>query len=215
VLGIEFWLMVVRRDAREGLVTRILVWISMIVVLADVVAYVLIIRTQGDSPPDAALTVPFVTGYMLLMAALLWLSLVDRPPLVSVRPALRAFAAAGLLVLGVLAAFSIGVAIFAPGVLAAIAAIRALAGPRLGRSVLSEIVAAALAVTILIAGFEVTQRVIVCPPTGTMGGGGSGFLTSPYHYTCVNGTLTWYSGDCNGVSQGFDADGNPTSTNGC
>jgi hypothetical protein len=48
-----------------------------------------------------------------------------------------------------------------------------------------------------------------------MGGGSSGFLTGAYHYQCVNGTLKWYSGDCNGVSGGIDADGNPMSSNGC
>jgi len=64
--------------------------------------------------------------------------------------------------------------------------------------------------------YHLTPRIIVCPPTGSMGGGGSGFLTSAYHYTCVNGTLTMYSGDCNGVSGGFDANGNPIpGSNGC
>ena len=44
-----------------------------------------------------------------------------------------------------------------------------------------------------------------------MGGSSSGFLTAPYHYRCDNGTLTWYAGDCNGVTGGVDANGNPIS----
>jgi hypothetical protein len=68
--------------------------------------------------------------------------------------------------------------------------------------VLSEIAAVVIALTVLVGGFDVTQRLIVCPSTGTMGGGGSGFLTGTYSYECVNGTLTWHSGGCNGVTNG-------------
>jgi hypothetical protein len=83
-------------------------------------------------------------------------------------------------------------------------------------TILSTAAGALIALTVLIGGFALTPRIIVCPPTGSMGGGGSGFLTSAYHYTCVNGTLTMYSGDCNGVSGGFDANGNPMpGSNGC
>jgi hypothetical protein len=173
----------------------------------------LIIRSQGQPQPDA-FTVPFVAGYMALMALALWMSLLDHALLVRLRPALRATAAAGLLLLGIFAAFSIGLPILAAGVLAAVAAIRALAGPRLRNALLSEIAAAVIAVTVLVGGFGLTQRLILCPPSGTIGGSGSGFLTGAYHYQCVNGTLTWYSGDCNGVTGGSDANGNPI-TGGC
>ena len=207
--------MVIPGAARVGRATATLVWASVVLVLADVIAYILLIRAQGGVPPDTLYTVPFVAGYLLIMAVLLWLSILDQSRLVTMRPALRAGAAAGLLVLGVVGAFSIGLPIFVAGILATIAAVRALAGPHLGRSVLAEIAAAMIAVTVLVGGFEVTQRLIVCPSPGTMGGGGSGFLTGPYHYECVNGTLTTHSGDCNGVTQGVDANGNPLSSNGC
>jgi len=206
--------MVVSRDTRVGRPTALVVWAAMILVLADLVVYGLLIRGQGEPQPDP-FTVPFVAGYLTLMALALWLSLLDRPALVTLRPALRATAAAGLLPLGVIAAMSIGLPIFAAGVLAAIAAVRALAGPRLRNAVLSEIAAAVIAVTVLVGGFELTQRLILCPPSGTIGGGGSGFVTGAYHYQCVNGTLTWHSGDCNGVTGGTDATGNPLSANGC
>jgi hypothetical protein len=186
----------------------------MILVLADLVAYALLISGQGEPQPDA-FTVPFVAGYLALMAVALWLSLIDRPTLVTLSPALRATAAAGLLLLGIFAAMSIGLPIFAAGVLAAVAAIRALAGPRLRNAVLAEVAAAVIAVAVLVGGFELTQRLIVCPPSGTIGGSGSGFVTGGYHYQCVNGTLTWYSGDCNGVTGGTDANGNPISANSC
>jgi hypothetical protein len=207
--------MVIHRDAHVGRVTAALVWISIALVLAVVVLYLLIIRGQGGVPPDGAATVPFVAGYLLIMAVLQWVSLLDHPTLVPLRPAMRGAAAAGLLVMGVVAAFSIGVPIFLAGILAAIAAIRALAGTKPRNGVLSEIAAAAIAVAVLVGGFAVTQRIIVCPPTGTIGGSSSGFLTVAYHYQCVNGTLTFYSGDCNGVTGGIESSGNPTSSNGC
>jgi len=206
--------MVVSRDTRVGRPTALVVWAAMILVLADLVVYGLLIRGQGEPQPDA-FTVPFVAGYLALMAVALWLSLLDRPTLVTLRPALRATAAAGLLVLGILAAMSIGLPIFAAGVLAAVAAIRALAGPRLRNAVLAELAAAVIAVTVLVGGFELTQRLILCQSSGTIGGSGSGFVTGGYHYQCDNGTLTWYSGDCNGVTGGTDANGNPISANGC
>jgi hypothetical protein len=206
--------MVVSRDTRVGRPIALVVWAAIVLVLADLVVYGLLIRGQ-DKPQPEAFTVPFVAAYLCLMALALWLSLLDRPLLASLRPALRATAAAGLLPMGIIAAMSIGLPIFAAGVLAAIAAARALAGPRLRTAVLSEVAAAVIAVTVLVGGFELTQRLIMCPPSGTIGGSGSGFLTGGYHYQCVNGTLTWYSGDCNGVTGGTDANGNPTSANAC
>jgi hypothetical protein len=194
--------------------TALVVWAAIILVIADLIVYVLLIRSQGEPQPDA-FTVPFVAGYLALMAVALWLSLLDSPMLASLRPALRGTPAAGLLLLGIFAGFSIGLPIFAAGVLAAIAAIRALAGPRLRNAVLSEIAAAVIAVTVLLGGFELTQRLILCPSTGTISGSGSGFITGGYHYQCVDGTLTWYSGDCNGVTGGADANGNPMSSSGC
>jgi hypothetical protein len=111
------------------------------------VAYLLLIRAQGEPQPDA-FTVPFVAGYLALMAVLMWLSLLDQPRLTPLRPVLRGAGAAGLLVLGVIAAFSIGLPIFAAGVLATIAAVRALAGPQRRNASLSEVAAAVIAVIV-------------------------------------------------------------------
>jgi small-conductance mechanosensitive channel len=205
----------VDRHMRVGRPIRTVVWASIVLVVGVVIAYLLLIRAQGQTPPDAV-TVPFVATYLTLMAVLLWLSLLDRPLLASVRPALRAAASAGLLLLGIFAAASIGLPIFAAGILAAIAAFRTLFGPHRRNAILSEIAAALIAVIVLVGGFEVTQRLIFCPPTGTSTGSGSGFVTGGYHYECVDGTLTMHSGDCNGFSQGgVDPNGNVTATGGC
>jgi hypothetical protein len=186
--------MVVNQVARVGRSTAALVWAAIVIVLADAIAYLLLVRGQGGEPPDLAATVRFIAGYMVLMALLLWLSVLNQPLLVKLQPALRAYAAAGLLVLGVVGLWSVGLPLLVAGVLATIAAIRALEGPDRSRRVLSEIAAAVIAVTVLVGGYEVTQRVIVCPPSGNMSGTGSGLITGAYSYECSNGTLTMHSG---------------------
>jgi hypothetical protein len=207
--------MVTRRDAQEGRAIKILVGVSIALVLADVAAYLFLIRAQGGAAPSDVFTVAFVAAYMLLMAIVLTLSLLDRPRLVAMRPVLRTAAAAGLLVLGVFALFSIGLLIALGGVLATIGAIRSMAVPRLARRPgLLEIAAAVIAVTVLMGGFVVTQRLILCPPQGTMSGSTSGFITGGYSYQCNDGRLTMQSGDCNSGSGTIDSNGNAT-TSGC
>ena len=201
--------MVIRRDAQEGRAIKILVGVSIALVLADVAAYLFLIRAQGGAGPSDVLTVVFVAAYMLLLAIVLTLSLLDRPRLVAMRPVLRTAAAAGLLVLGVFALFSIGLLIALAGVLATIGAIRSMAVPRLARRPgLLEIAAAVIAVTVLMGGFVVTQRLILCPPQGTMSGSTSGFITGGYSYQCNDGRLTMQSGDCNSGSGTTDSNGN-------
>jgi hypothetical protein len=206
--------MVVRSVARVDRPTAVVVWISIAVVVADLLVYVVLIKSQGGTAPDA-FTVPFVAGYLALMAVVLRLSLANSQGLATLRPALRAAAAAGLLLLGIFAALSIGIPIFLAGILAFVAAIRALIGRNVRSAIISEIAAGVIAVLVLVGGFELTQRIILCPPSGNVGGSSSGFVTGAFHYQCVNGTLTMYSGDCNGVTGGVDAGGNPIASNGC
>ena len=207
--------MVIPGARQLGRGTAALIWGSIVLVLGDLIVYQLLIRGQGDSPPDSVAVVPFVSGYMVLVVGLLWLAVLDLPRLAKQRPAMLAAAAAGLVVLGVFAAFSIGLPLLVAGILAAIAAIRTLVISASKNAALSVVAGAVIAVLVLVGGFEVTQRIIVCPPTGTMGGGGSGFLTGAYHYECVDGTLTWHSGECNSGGQGLDANGNAFATSSC
>jgi hypothetical protein len=207
-------MMVLPGSRQVGRPTATLIWGSIVLVLAAVIAYRVIIGFQSG-PPDSPAIAPFVSGYMLLMALLLGLSLLGNPRVAVLRPAMLGASAAGLMLIGFFALMSIGLAILVAGILAAIAAVRTLAERSSRKAVLSGVAGVVIAVTVLVGGFEATQRIIVCPPSGSMGGGSSGFLTGSYHYTCVNGTLTMYSGDCNGITGGFDANGNPISSNGC
>jgi hypothetical protein len=185
-------------------------WFALVVVLGTDVAYLLVIRAQNiqtaqeGGAPDAY-TVPFVAAYLVIIATLLAASLM-RPLSPGLRFPLRAAAAAGLLVLGVLSLFSIGLPLVVAGAMATGATVRTLRGPLLTSSSLFAVGAAVIAVVVLIAGFEVTERMIVCPAHGSSGGGGNGFVTGPYYYDCVDGRLSFHSGSCSSTS--IDANGN-------
>jgi hypothetical protein len=194
--------------------TRILVLVSVALVLVVDAGYLLLIATQGSYPHDV-FTVPFVAGYWAVMATLLGLSLLDRPRLVTLRPPLRAGAAAGLLVTGVLALFSIGLPVVIAGALATGAAFRSLAGRDQKRALVYEGVAAVVVVVVLVAGLETTARLILCPPHGVSGGSGYGLVTGGYHWQCVDGRLTFASGFCSSQGGGVDANGHAYSTSSC
>jgi hypothetical protein len=182
-------------SAGEGRTTRVLVAVPIVVVIVMDALYVAIVvnqNSQGLAPPNLY-TFPFIVAYLAVMAVLLTASLMSRRT-ASARTALRAAAAGGLLVLGVVAMFSIGLPLVIAGAMATVATVRTMLGHRAMLSAVSAGAAAAIAVAVLIAGFEVTQRLIVCPEHGTMGGGGSGFVTGPYQYECVDGKLSFHSG---------------------
>lgn len=185
---------------------RFMTWFALVFALATDAVYLLLILGQGGAPSDVV-TVAFVASYLAALAALLAASLPRRWSAV-VRLSLRAAAAGGLLVLGILAIFSIGLPLLIAGAMATGAAVRTLRGPFLSTSSISAVAAAAVAVVVLVAGFEVTERLIVCPAHGSSGGGGTGLVTGPYYYDCVNGQLTFHSGSCS--SSSIDSNGNVT-----
>lgn len=167
-------------------------WVAFVIVLVVDALYFGLIRGVADYAPDAY-TVPFLIGYLLLMAGLLGISLITLPN-PGWRMPLRAGAAGGLLVLGIIAAFSIGLPLVLAGVLATGSAVRTLKGQVRTPTGLIGVAAAVASVAVLVTGFEVTQRIIVCPASGNMSGAGSGFVTGPYHYDCVDGRLSFHSG---------------------
>ena len=197
----------------EGRTVRLMVLVPIVITVLTETAYVVLISSQGSRAPDV-FTVPFVAGLIALMAALLGLSLSANRLVVRLRPALRAGAAAGLVVLGVLGLFSIGLPLLAAGFVATGAAFRTLVG-RGVPGVIWEVGAALLVVATLVTGFEVTARLIVCPPLGSMSGGGPGFVTAGYHYECVDGRLYMHSGFCNAGRGTTDSQGGITTTNTC
>ena len=166
---------------------RVLIAVAVVAVLAIVVLYVSLIKGQGEQDPVSALVVPFIVGYLLVMAMLLVISMVVVP---AARPGLRGGASAGLLVLGWLAAFSIGVAVLiAAGlaIAATVLAINARPGPR---SIWSAAGAGALAVLVLVVGFELAWQHPVCPPNGEAGGSIPSLVGHGSSYECNGGVLT-------------------------
>jgi hypothetical protein len=189
----------------EARAPRIMAWAAFTIVLLTDALYLGLTIGQPERSPDV-FTVPFVASYLLLIAALLGVSLLQRPRIIVARTALRAAAAGGLLVLGILAAFSIGLPFILAGMLATGATVRTLRGPHLTSSAFSGVAAALIAVAILVAGFEVTERMIMCPAHGSAGGGGTGLVTGPYYYECVDGQLDFHYGSCS--SSSIDSNGN-------
>ena len=171
----------------ERRLIRVTSLVAFAIVLATDVLYIGLIEAQG---PDFQPYVPrFVASYLAVMAALIGIALVPRPEIAAVRVPMRA--AAGLITLGFIAAFSIGLPLVAAGVLTTVALTRTSRQPGSGLRRLARLGAALLAVGLLVAGFEITGRLIVCPETGTGGGTSAGFVTGGDSYQCSQGTLTF------------------------
>jgi hypothetical protein len=180
--------MAARQVARDDRVTRRLVAIAAVIVVAADIGYLLIIRAQESSEPNQV--VPFAAAYLVLMAATLGVSLIDRPFIVRSRPALRAASAAGLLVMGVLALMSIGLALVVAGGLATAASVRTESTGPSWSGVPIRLGAALVAVVILLAGYEVSSRLIQCPNQGSAGG--TGGLVFSFSWECVNGHVEFH-----------------------
>ncbi len=200
-------------STREGRTLRLLIWIGFVMVLVTAFGYVVIIRAQETYSPEA-FAVPFVAAYLALMAAMLGVSLRQRRLAVRLRPALRGGAAAGLLAIGVLALMSIGILLVVAGGLVAAAAVITLIG-RHWSTFLYEAAAALVALAVLVAGFEATDRLIVCPAKGVSGGSGYGLVSGGYHWTCVDGHLDFRPGFCASSGGGIDSNGHAFATNSC
>jgi hypothetical protein len=170
----------------------VLVSVAFLIVVGTDAGYIAIIKNQaagGDRPPDV-LTPVFVAGCLGAMAVLLALALAQASPMLNVRPALLAAASTGLLVLGVLGLFSVGVPILIAAVLSITATAMTISTRRTRGAVLSALAAAVVALALLVGGLEFSWGYLVCPKTGQSGGTTAGFFTGR-SYECNNGQLTF------------------------
>jgi hypothetical protein len=169
---------------------RVGVIVAIVVATVDVlyIGYAVFVqRATSDMP----WVVPFVATYLGLLAVCALLSATGSAG--SWRIALLGACAGGLVVLGFLALFSVGLPLFVMGLVSIAALVRAIRGAtNRGLAAGASIAGAVIAVLVLLAGFEIADRIIACPP-GAVSGGGSGFLTPSYSYTCQNGRtiVTW------------------------
>jgi hypothetical protein len=171
---------------RSGRIMRRLGLVVAIVVAVVDILYLWYIRfKQGGPPSDLPLRVPFIAAYLALMGICATLSTMATGKW---RTALLGACASGLLLLGFLAMFSIGLPLVVAGLLAIAGLTRTINESAPRRMAAATSMAGALAaVVLLLVGFEVTERIIDCPPGVVSGGGGAGFLTGAYSYTCQNG----------------------------
>ena len=165
---------------------RVLIALAVVTIVATDVAYLMLIRTQGGQTAPDVLTVPFVACFMAALASLLAGSLFVAP---GARPALRAGASAGLVVLGWMGAFSIGVGLLLAALFAIAATVLALAAWPGAVSLASAGITAVLVVGVLVGGFELSWRYLVCPPNVQMSGTTAGFFGTTT-YECIDGRLT-------------------------
>jgi hypothetical protein len=173
---------------RDGRIARLLLIIAIVAAEADEALYLFVIFNQSPRAPDV-LTVPFVASFIQLMAILVGISLLSSPAVVRLRPALRGGAAAGLLVLGVIGAFSIGAPLFLAGLVVLGVAVRTVSQAPALPSILSAFAAALVVVALLVTGFEVTARVIECPADGSSGGSWNGIVSGGFTWDCAGGQV--------------------------
>jgi len=164
-----------------------------IIAAANDVLYLAIIATQSDSASQF-LRVPFIAAFIAVMAICAALS--------SMASAgrwgsfLLGVSAAGLLLLGFLAMFSIGLPLVIAGVLAALGLIKTLgdvrsSGERSARAAVATAAGGAvLAVVVLLAGVSFTELAVRCPANGQESGSGFSLLGGAYQYRCDHGVLT-------------------------
>ena len=165
---------------------RVLVAVAVVALVATVAGYIALVRSQGGPAPSDVLTVPFVAGYLLAMGALLAISLIERGWINSLRPALRAAASAGLVALGLLSAFSIGLAVLIAAAFAIAATVVSITSAPRRATFVGAAVGAILSVASLAFGLEVVWNIIICPPTGQS----SGTTATGINYDCSDGYLT-------------------------
>jgi hypothetical protein len=184
---------------------------AVIAAVTDILYYGVVVAQGGHDP--IRWRVAFVATFIAVLAMTAALS--ARASAGAWRPALLGLSAIGLLAMGYIAIFSIGLPLLLAGALAFIALVVSLAASRQPAGLLKAVAGALTALAIFVGGFEASERAIACAPTGVETGSGSGLLSGPYHYTCVNGKLTVYPGECNHGGASYDASGNVTSVSTC
>ncbi len=171
----------------EGRSARVLVAVAVVAIVAIDALYLAIVSSQGGAPPADPLVAPFLASYLGLVAVLLAVSMVAPDP---VKAGIRGAASAGLLVVGVLAAFSIGVAVLVAAALCIAALVMVVSRHPSRRTVIAAIAGCAVGVAVLVVGLQVAWQTIQCPASGDAGGTVPTFFGAGTSYECVNGHLT-------------------------
>jgi hypothetical protein len=189
--------------------------VLMAVILAAIVDFLYVSEFVGQPghrgyplPPRQAFVAIFIA--IMAMAAALSVS----ASAARWRTPLLGLSAIGLLAMGYIAMFSIGLPLFVAGLLSLMALIVNLrAGIRF--ALLKAAAGGLLALGIFLAGFELTAEAITCPARGFEAGDGSSLFRGPFHYTCVDGKLTIRPGPCTHGGATIDASGHIVAVTDC
>lgn len=197
-----------------GAALRWVVLAAVIVACAVDILYV----SQIVGPPDGrgnslAWRSTFVAFFIAVMA--IAAALAVRPSAAGWRTILLGLSAVGLLAMGYLAIFSIGLPLLVAGLGVLAVLIGAVVASRQPAAAMRAAAGGLLALAIFFGGLELTARVISCPAHGFEGGTGSSFVGGPYHYLCVDGKLTIRLGDCNHMRASMDPSGHVTAVTDC
>lgn len=144
----------------------------------------------GQTGPSTGevLRVPFVAGTIALAAAAS--ALAARPSSGKFRPLLLGFSTGALITIGFFGIFSIGFPLLLAGVLTLVDLLKTTLQARKVAGSLLAIGGIVAAIVIVLAGFEIAPRVVVCPPTGSESSSGVGPLGDSYRWSCTNGKFT-------------------------
>ena len=130
-------------------------------------------------------------------------------------PRLVGLRAGGLVAIGLIAIFSVGIAILLASVPIIVAAVQSLIKVRRPIGMLQAVGGLVIALVVFLAGIQLTEVPVACPATGYEAGSGSGLFSSPYHWSCINGKLTVASGECTHGGATVDPSGKVIATSGC
>ena len=182
--------------------------------LAGLVCLLYLVVVSGQ-PGDGAISlrVPFVAAFIAAMALAAAAAAGKRADRFA--PLLLGLSAAGLLAMGVIAIFSIGVALLVAAIPILVAAVLAVQRSHELAGVVQLVGGLALALAVFVVGIRVTEVPVACPPSGYESGSGPGLFSGPYHWTCVNGRLTVAPGECTRGGATIDRNGHVVATSGC
>jgi hypothetical protein len=192
-------------------------WVVLIAVIVACAVDILYVSQIVGPPGGRGYSLPWRSVFVALFIAAMTIAaaLAIRSSATQWRTVLLGLSSVGLLAMGYLAIFSIGLPLLVAGLGLLIGLIGAVASSRQPARVMRAAAGGLLALVIFFGGFELTAQAITCPAHGFEGGTGSSFLGGPYHYTCVDGKLTIRPGDCSHMGASMDPSGHVTAVSDC
>ena len=197
-----------------GAARRWVVLIAVIVACAVDMLYVAqIIGPPGGRGNSLVWRSTFVALFIAVMV--IAAALAVRPSAASWRTILLGLSSVGLLAMGYLAIFSIGLPLLVAGLAVLVVLIGAVVASPQPAGVIRAAAGGLLALVIFFGGLELTAQAISCPAHGFEAGTGSSFFGGPYHYLCVDGKVTIRPGDCIHMGASVDPSGHVTAVTDC